>query len=116
MEFASTVDFAQAARALSRAARRAGLDAPSFRCPPRLVGADRTIRRRASGAVVSVRVKGRPKAAVLADMIEGVVAANRLVSPSADRVRSELWELVSESIQVLASGVGAAPAPLAGAA
>ena len=94
MEFATTVDFAQAARTLSRAARRLGLDAPSYRCPPRFVGADRTIRRRPDGAVVSVRVKGRPRAAVLADMIEGVVVANRLVTPRADRVRTDLWQVM----------------------
>jgi hypothetical protein len=96
MEIASTVAFAQAARTLTRAARGIGLAAPSFRCPPRLVGADRTIRRRPSGAVVSVRVRGRPRVAVLADMVEGVVAANRLVTPQADRVRTELWEAVGD--------------------
>jgi hypothetical protein len=94
MEFASTVDFAQAARTISRSARRLGLEAPSYRCPPRLVGADRTLRRRPNGCVVSVRVKGRPRVAVLADMIEGVVAANRLVTPHADRVRMDLWAVM----------------------
>lgn len=99
MEFASTVEFAHAARVLSRATTRCDLAAPSFRCPPRLVGVDRTIRRRrrveGGGAVVSVRVKGRPREAVLADMIEGVVATNSLVSPAADRLRTELWSVVS---------------------
>ncbi len=94
MELASTVDFAQAARVLARAARRLGLDAPGFRSPPRVVGADRTVRRRRDGAVVAVRLAGRPRVAVLADMIEGVVAANRLVTPQADRVRTELWAAV----------------------
>ena len=94
MEFASTVDFAHAARTLSRATRRLGLDAPGYRCPPRLIGVDRTIRRRPNGAVVSVRVKGRPRAAVLADMIEGVVAANGLAPPHADRVRTDLWAVI----------------------
>lgn len=91
MEFASTVDFAHAARTLSTLARRHGLAVPSYRCPPRLVGVDRTIRRRPAGAVVSVRVRNRPMAAVLADMIEGVVLTNRLTPPDADRVRAELW-------------------------
>ena len=92
MEPATTIDFATAARALTREARRRGLVAPSYRCPPRLVGVDRSIRRRPSaGAVVAVRVGGRPLAAMLADMIEGVVAANRLVAPHADRLRAELW-------------------------
>ncbi len=69
-----------------------GLVGPSFRCPPRLVGVDRTIRRRGEGAIVSVRLKGRPWPAVVADMIEGVVVANRLDPPRSDRLRSELWE------------------------
>ena len=100
MEFASTVDFAHAARTLSRAARRIGIEAPSYRCPPRLVGVDRTIRRRPHGAVVSVRVKGRPRAAVLADMIEGVVVVNRLTSPQADRVRTDLWAVMTEGLEI----------------
>ena len=90
---ASTVEFATAARSLTREARRRGLLGPSFRCPPRLVGVDRTIRRHEDGAIVSVRLRGRPWAAVLADMIEGVVAANRLQPPHADRLRADLWKL-----------------------
>jgi len=90
---ASTVEFATAARNLAREARRRRLVGPSFRCPPRLVGVDRTIRRHDDGAIVSVRLRGRPWAAVLADMIEGVVVANRLQPPHADRLRSDLWEL-----------------------
>lgn len=90
---ASTVDFASAARTLTREARRRGMVGPSFRCPPRLVGVDRSIRRRGDGAIVSVRLRGRPWVAVLADMIEGVVAANRLVAPEADRLRADLWLL-----------------------
>jgi len=41
--------------------------------------------------VVSVRVKGRPQQAVVADMIEGIVVCNGLTSPTADRIRNELW-------------------------
>lgn len=89
----STVDFASAARTLTREARRRGLIGPSFRCPPRLVGVDRTIRRRSDGATISVRLRGRPWAAVLADMIEGVVASNQLLPPQSDRLRAELWEV-----------------------
>ena len=93
MEPATTIDFASAARTLTREARRRGLIAPSYRCPPRLVGLDRSIRRRPdAGAVVAVRVNGRPRAAMLADMIEGVVVTNSLRAPHADRLRSELWE------------------------
>jgi len=106
MEFASTVEFAAAARTLSRAVARRGLVVPSFRCPPRLVGADRTIRRRRGrngpdSAVVSVRVKGRPREAVLADMIEGAIVANQLVTPDADRLRTELWTCLGAVTQVV---------------
>jgi hypothetical protein len=91
MEHASMVDFAEVARQITRHVRGHGLVAPSFRCPPRLVGADRTIRRRPDGAVVAVRVRNRPLAAVLSDMIEGVIVTNRLVTPDSDRVRADLW-------------------------
>lgn len=101
MDPATTIDFATAARALTREARRQGLVAPSYRCPPRLVGVDRSIRRRPSAAaVVAVRVNGRPLAAMLADMIEGVVAANRLIAPHADRLRAELWTAMGAAFTV----------------
>ncbi len=90
---ATSVDFASAARTLTREARRQGLVGPSFRCPPRLVGVDRTLRRRADGAIVSVRLRGRLWVAVLADMIEGVIVTNHLDPPHADRVRASLWSV-----------------------
>ncbi len=98
MELASTVAFSHAARALTRTARRHGVAAPGFRCPPQMVGADRTVRRRPDGAVVAVRVRGRPLVAVLADMVDGVVAANGLTSPRSDRLRAELWEAVASMV------------------
>jgi hypothetical protein len=98
----SALDFAHAARVLAREARRRGLVAPGFRSPPRIVGVDRSVRRLDAGrVVVAVQLKGRPWLAVLGDMIEGVVVANRLVPPRADRVRSELWAVLG----------GLAPAP-----
>ena len=91
----SALDFAHAARTLGREARRRGLVAPSFRCPPRIVGAQRSMRRfPKGGAVVAVQLKGRPWLAVLGDMIEGVVVVNRLQPPHADRLRTELWQVV----------------------
>ena len=41
--------------------------------------------------MVSVRLKGRPRGAVLADMIEGIVVANYLTGARADLARSALW-------------------------
>ena len=90
-----TVRFAEVARRLAAAARAAGLAAPAFRSPTRLPGAVRTIRRMPGGAVISVAVKGRPFAEVVADMVEGVVVANRLEGVAATRVRTMLHELVS---------------------
>jgi hypothetical protein len=87
----STIRFADAARVLTREARRRGLVTPGFRCPPRLVGVDRTLRRRSGGPVVSVRVRDRPWPVVLGDMIEGVIVANALPTPAATRLRTELW-------------------------
>jgi hypothetical protein len=94
MHPATTADFAAAARTLTGEARRRQLVGPGFRCPPRLVGVDRSIRRRAGGAAVSVRLRGRPWVAVLADMIEGVIVANDLTPPRSDRLRAELWSAV----------------------
>ena len=94
----TTVDFSHAARLLAREARRQGLVAPSYRCPPRVVGVQRTLRRHAGGAVVAVQVRGRPWAAVLADMIEGVVVANQLMPPDANRVRTELWQAIGSPV------------------
>ena len=102
----TALDFAHAARVLGGDARRRGLVAPSYRCPPRIVGVQRSLRRSHGGTVVAVPLKGRPWLAVLGDMIEGVVVANRLAPPQADRVRTELWEAVG--------GAGAPATPTVG--
>ena len=99
-------------KVLGSVARSMGLEAPGFRSPPRLVGVDRSVRRRrsttgaAAPAVVSVRVRDRPWPAVLADMVEGVVVANGLVAPEADRARSALWESVAGSVTPAADAAG----------
>lgn len=103
MEAATTVEFAAVARILTREARRRGLIGPSFRCPPRLVGVDRSIRRRNDGAVVSIRLHDRPRGAVIADMIEGVVVTNGLRPPAADRLRTELWTAIDGAASVAAA-------------
>jgi len=89
----SALDFANAARIIGREARKRGLVPPSYRCPPRIVGVQRSLRRyRGGGAVVAVQLKARPWLAVLGDMIEGVVVVNSLKPPHADRLRSDLWQ------------------------
>ena len=81
---------ADAARRLGAAAREAGLSVPAFRSPPRVPGAARTIRRYPAGAVVSVRLRERPFGEVVADMVDGVLAANRVPPADAPRLRSRL--------------------------
>lgn len=78
---------------LADAAHALQLVVPGFRTPPRIVGMDRTMRRSPDGigGVVAVRLRDRPFTAVVSDMIEGVIAINRLQPPDADRVRSALW-------------------------
>jgi hypothetical protein len=101
-----SVRFAETARVLGDAARREGLVVPSFRSPPRVLGRDRTIRRRADGSVsVAVALGGRPFAAVVADMIEGTVAANRLTDGGADQVRRRLWIAIGDGADVLGDPV-----------
>ena len=90
-----SIRFAETARVLGDAARRGRWSVPSFRSPPRVLGRDRTIRRRADGSVsVAVNLADRPFLAVVADMVDGVVAANRLDGVDAERCRRALWEAV----------------------
>lgn len=92
---ATSLRFVGVARALAAAARAENLRPPAFRSPPRLVGVSRSISRRRDGSVtVAVVLRSRPWAAVVADMIEGVVAANRLRGVVADRCRTALWRSV----------------------
>jgi hypothetical protein len=82
--------FSAVARLLADEARRRGLDAPGFRSPPRLPGAPRTIRRLSAGSVVAIRRAGRPAEDVIADMVEGVLVANRVSGAAAEQFRAEL--------------------------
>jgi hypothetical protein len=111
MEPATTARFALAARLLSDAARAQGLRAPGFRSPPRLVGADRTLRERPGGTTVAVRVRGRPWLPVLVDMVEGAVAANRLTGAPAARARETLWHAVAATVPDVAGAASPSELP-----
>src|SRR5712691_11482442 len=98
MERATAVQFSAIARTLAVETRRLGLVAPGFRSPPRRIGLLRSIRRfTGGGAVVSVRLGGRPVAAVVGDMVDGVLAANRLTGLSADEARAHLLAAVADA-------------------
>jgi len=92
----TTLRFAEAARSLGRAARLRGLQVPTFRSPPGIVDAQRTIRRRGQSSTVAVALRGRPWGAVVADMVEGIVVANHLDNGRADTVRSALWLVIED--------------------
>lgn len=85
-----TLLFSDAARRLGAVARAGGLVVPTFRSPPGVPGARRTLRRHPGGAVVSVVLRGRPFPEVAHDMVDGVVAANRLSGAPAARWRTAL--------------------------
>ena len=100
---ASSLRFAAAARTLGEVARAAGLVVPGFRSPPRIDGVDRTMKHQLDGAgletiTVSVRIKGRPWVSVLADMIDGVLAANGLTGPTAGAARTVMWGAVEADV------------------
>ena len=137
---ATSLRFAAAARTLGEVARAAGLTVPGFRSPPRISGVDRTIKRtpRPASAVVgasvpaghdvtvSVRIKDRPWVSVLADMIDGVLAANDLTGATAGAARTVMWAAVESDLSTETGSpvrrrrvqrhVAAVPAPVEGAA
>ena len=94
--------FADVARRLGAATHAAGLAVPAFRCPPRAPGALRTIRRYPGGAVVSVRLRDRAFAEVVTDMVDGVVAANRVPDTEAPGVRTLLHAALAGEVEAAA--------------
>ena len=89
------IRFADVARRLGAATRAAGLVVPAFRTPPRRPGAPRTIRRLPGGPVVAVVLRGRAFDDVVVDMVEGVVVANCLRDPAAQRIRRALLDALA---------------------
>src|SRR5690348_4033025 len=89
---ADAVWFSGAARGVADEARRGGLPVvPGFRSPPRRPGVQRAIRRLpGQQAIVAIELHGRSRDEVLADLVEGVVVANRLIGPDAARWRARL--------------------------
>lgn len=100
----SSLRFAATVRALAVEARSLGLDVPGFRSPPRLEGADRSLRRRPGAPpAVAVRLAGRPFEAVVVDMVEGVVVANGLAGPRAAAARARLLQVLGAAGDVAAA-------------
>jgi hypothetical protein len=93
-----TLSFSAAVRAVGQEARRMGLVVPGFRAPPRIPGADRTLRRSRGEPIVAVRLRGRPFADVVADIGEGVLVANDVPRRADLRVRRRLLAAVERSL------------------
>jgi hypothetical protein len=94
MDLAPPIRFADLARRIGAAARAAGLVVPAFRTPPRRAGVVRSIRRLPGGPVVAVRLRSRPTADVVIDMVDGVIVANALTGDAAQRVRTTLLQAI----------------------
>lgn len=91
------LSFAAAVRTVSESTRLQGLDVPIFRTPPRRRDAVRTIERTPRGVTVSVVTVGREFDAVLGDLVDGVVVANRLEGARAIRCRTALWSALART-------------------
>lgn len=90
MDGVGATRFAAMVRFLAAESRKEGLTVPAFRSPPRVAGASRTIRRSRDGTIVAIRLRGRAADAVAADLVEGVLVANRLDARTAETVRPRL--------------------------
>jgi hypothetical protein len=108
MDATPPIRFAELARHIGAAARATGLVVPAFRTPPRHSGVLRTIRRLPGGPVVAVQLRSRPTVDVVLDMVEGVIVANDLTGPAADRIRATLLQAVSEGDPRVAGPTSAA--------
>lgn len=85
------------ARLVADAARATGLTPPTFKSPPANAELDRSLRWQPDGrCVVAVRAAGRPPADIVADLLEGVVAANKLTGNAAVKARAKLRAFVDE--------------------
>ena len=102
MESERTPRFWELARAVVGEARRHGLVVPGFRSPPRLPGAVRTVRRSPGAGMVAVAWRGRSPAAVVADLVDGVVLVNGMAGPEAAACRQLLWDGLAEGLPSVA--------------
>ncbi len=112
MEGVPALRFATAARRLGAAARASGLVVPAFRSPPRVKGASRTLKRYPGGAVVSVKLRDRSYGDVVDDMIDGVLATNRVSPESRPRLR-QAFQLALGDVDIDLTKEEATPPTLA---
>ncbi|HEX2700595.1 MAG TPA: hypothetical protein VHM89_10390 [Acidimicrobiales bacterium] len=105
--------FWELARRVVAEAQALDLVVPGFRSPPRVAGAVRTVRRQPGGALVAVAWRGRATAAVLSDMVDGVVLVNGLAGQAAAACRRRLWAGVAGGVDQAGDGSHPASAGVA---
>jgi hypothetical protein len=96
MSGVSAIEFATIVRDVSVTARANGWNMPSFRSPPRRLGAKRTIRKLASGTtVIAIQLRNRNDSDVINDIIDAVIRANDFTPAQAEQCRRLLASLRS---------------------
>ena len=106
MAESSSLQFANAVRALSAVAREKGYKAPTFRGPPNLGEHSRTLRRNVDGSItISVVFRGRAWLSTLSDIVEGFVIANSHLK-EAHQLRDLLWSVIEEREMAIAQRSG----------
>ena len=96
--------FKNVAEKIQSGADSLGLTAPYFKTPPGISGHTRTLKRTDDEQwIVSVEIKERLTSVVIADMIEGVCAANSLDEKLAGEIRSHLWKSATTETGLLAA-------------
>ena len=95
VEQSAAVPFSSLARLLVSEVRGRGLVTPSFSTPPRVPGANRTVRKmQGGGLMVAVRVRDRDLDDVMADMVDGVLLANGFTGQIAEGWRLALLSVL----------------------
>lgn len=91
-----SLEFSHDARVVAAEARASGLDVPGFRSPP-LGNGDVSVTEHPPGRwMVGVRIADRSRDDVRADMVEGVIRANRLSAGRARIVRHDIFGALSD--------------------
>lgn len=94
----TALEFSYVARSIGNLARRLGYDPPAFQARSGST-VHRTIRRFDDGtATVTVPLSDRPSAAVIDDLIDGVIAAHQLDPINARRLRDALWPAAQAAV------------------
>lgn len=92
-----SVNFVSVVRTLGRIANQREFISPSFRCPPPSAKFQRSMRNLGEGEItISIVIRERPWLAVLADIVEGFVIANKSLERESE-LRNLLWDSIASN-------------------